>query len=373
MSGFFPPSARCPDPSCRPPVPSDRAGRLEVAGLSQGRKGKLYTTMLTLLTGALLFPLLSGCALSPRDPPPLELPMVVQDGVTLAAFDLSGAGRPEIEDLLDKLASLYDSRPVEARLDPVTHGVIPELRGRRLLREANVLAALSAPSGAALSPLFEEIVPDKTMAMFPEAPVYQANPARREVSFCINVAWGEENLPSLLDLLEEQRVEVTFFLQGSWIKKNPALARQLAASRHELANHTLTHPHLNQLSEAAIRQELQATEALLSSLGGRTVPYFAPPYGEFNPVVLKAASSLRLRTVLWTVDTVDWKRPGPEVIVRRVLDRLTGGAIILMHPTEQTGQAMGIMIPALRQHGYRIVHLSRLLSPYPLDPKEASP
>lgn len=331
--------------------------------------------LIILLSGLFLL-LVTSCSLllgeKDLQPKPQEVPTTVAKGVTLAGFPLGGSNRREVEELLGKLALLYDAPPVDARLDPVSQGVVPELKGRRLQREANLLAALHAREGARLTPFFEDVLPSKTLSAFPSAPIYQGNPARREASLCFNVAWGEENLPAILDLLEREGVKSTFFLQGSWIKKNPELAKRLA-SVHELGNHSLTHPHVTQLGEEALRREVQATQDLLRSLGGSNPPYFAPPYGEYNGTVLKIASAFGLRTILWTVDTVDWKRPGPDVIVRRVLDRLVPGAIILLHPTEQTGPALEKLIPAIRQRGFRLVPLSRLLSSELPGLEEASP
>src|SRR4029078_3024242 len=75
-------------------------------------------------------------------------------------------------------------------------------------------------------------------------------------------------VPAMLKTLREHNVKITFFLTGQWLKENPDLARQIVADRHEIANHTFTHPAMRHLSEAAISKDLADTEALLAETTG---------------------------------------------------------------------------------------------------------
>lgn len=65
---------------------------------------------------------------------------------------------------------------------------------------------------------------------------------------------------------------------------------------------------------------------------------------------------------MWTVDTIDWQRPEPEVIVERVVPKAENGAIVLMHPTKATVEALPKMIAGLKDKGYKLVTISQLLS-----------
>ncbi|MGB4290166.1 MAG: polysaccharide deacetylase, partial [Dethiobacteria bacterium] len=76
-----------------------------------------------------------------------------------------------------------------------------------------------------------------------------------------------------------------------------------------------------------------------------------------------------MRLLTWTLDTVDWQLPGEEAMARRILDNLSPGAIILMHPTEQSAGFLQLIMPELQSRGYRIVTVKELLSPAPSFPK----
>ncbi len=192
-------------------------------------------------------------------------------------------------------------------------------------------------------------------------PIYNGHPGKPQVALACNIFWGEEYLPAMLDTLDRAGVKATFFIGGSWAKRHPDLVRELAVRGHELGNHSYSHPHPNTLGIAQNQEQILRTEKLVEELTGVKTTLYAPPYGEFNTAVLAAAAGLGYKTILWSVDTVDWKRPPAETILNRVLGKVHNGAIILMHPTEPTAQALPELIFRLQGKGYTIKPVSDIL------------
>src|SRR5579863_5127789 len=54
-----------------------------------------------------------------------------------------------------------------------------------------------------------------------------------------------ESTPTLLDILEANRVRATFFMCGSNVRRFPEVAREVLKRGHEIGNHTDTHPRLD--------------------------------------------------------------------------------------------------------------------------------
>lgn len=192
-------------------------------------------------------------------------------------------------------------------------------------------------------------------------PIYQGNPQSKKVAFACNVFWGEEYVPDMLEIFQRENVHITFFLGGSWVKDHPQLVRSMAENGHELGNHSFTHPHPNALSKEQNKDQVVRTEELIFSIAQQKTALYAPPYGEFNQTVLQAANELGYKTIMWTVDTVDWKRPSAEVIKGRVLKKIQNGAIVLMHPTAPTLEALPGLILELKKQGYTIESVSTIL------------
>jgi probable sporulation protein (polysaccharide deacetylase family) len=191
--------------------------------------------------------------------------------------------------------------------------------------------------------------------------VYHGNLSEPKVAFACNVFWGEEYLPQMLDELDKHNIKITFFIGGSWAKRNPQILKILHERGHELGNHTYSHPHPSSLSLEQNKEQITQAENLISEITGVKTTLYAPPYGEFNNTVLLSASELGYTTIMWSIDTVDWKRPPEDVMINRVMKKLHNGAIILIHPTAPTANAMPELIARIKASGYSIVPVSIVL------------
>ena len=72
-------------------------------------------------------------------------------------------------------------------------------------------------------------------------------------------------------------------------------------------------------------------------------------------------------TVLWSVDSIDWQRPSPEVLKQRVLSKLHPGAFILMHPTESTAQSLETLIIKIKDKNLHVVTVSEAIDENRID------
>jgi probable sporulation protein (polysaccharide deacetylase family) len=196
----------------------------------------------------------------------------------------------------------------------------------------------------------------------PEAPITHGSASKKCVSITVNVDWGQEYLPDILEIFKQHHVQATFFITGRWAQENGPLVRKIAAEGQEIGNHGFSHSHVNDLSLDENMDEIRQTDDVLYQFTGRHAKFYAPPYGEYNDTVLAAASKSNLRTVLWSIDTVDWQNPTPQWIVSRIQNMSHNGAIILMHPTPVSVKALPDIITTLTGQGYEIVSLEKLLS-----------
>ncbi|MCK8823492.1 polysaccharide deacetylase family protein [Fuchsiella alkaliacetigena] len=193
-------------------------------------------------------------------------------------------------------------------------------------------------------------------------PYYQGPEDKEAMALTINVAWGQEYIPEMLDVLAAEDVKATFFFIGKWVEKYPELTQEIAEAGHEIGNHGYSHAHPNQLSKEELVSLIKDNEKLLKEVTGKETDLFAPPYGEYNDKVVQIVDELGYKTIMWTADTIDWQRPAPEIITKRVLTKADKGGIVLMHPTEPTVKALPTMIKRLKDEGYQLVTVSQLLA-----------
>lgn len=293
----------------------------------------------------------------------------VAAGVSMAGHDLSGFDRQALTAWLERQAHRWRREPVPARLDPVTKGVIPGLDGYELDLEATVAAVLTAPEGAAVEPVWRWFAPEVTLDDFPLAPLYQGNPQQPAVTFLVNVAWGNEELLQMLEILAAENVKATFFLVGRWVDANPDLARAILDHGHEVASHGYSDAiSIGSVSAAVAREDLRRAHEAIVQVGAEPPRFFSPHRGELSQTLLEVCHELGYRLVMWTVDTIDWQDPAPGVLLNRVLGKVRPGSLILMHPRRVTVRALPALIAELRARNLPPITLSELI-----DPRRQSP
>lgn len=193
-------------------------------------------------------------------------------------------------------------------------------------------------------------------------PIYQGKGDQKEIALTVNVDWGEEYIPKMLDVFETKGAKVTFFLSGKWVEKNPDVAKKIKEAGHEIGNHGYSHPHPDNLSIQENIEEIKKTEKVIKETLGVTTNLFAPPYGEKKEHVVQAASQIGYKTIYWSLDTIDWQNPKPATIVERIVPRAFNGAIVLMHPKEPTVLALPEIIHKLQEQEYKFVTISQIIN-----------
>ncbi|MER7127658.1 polysaccharide deacetylase family protein [Streptosporangium saharense] len=165
----------------------------------------------------------------------------------------------------------------------------------------------------------------------------------------------------LLDTLKKTDSKATFFLEGQYVKSRKAFAKRMAVEGHELGNHSYTHPHLRDLSEERIREELTRTQDIVKQATGKTPTLLRPPYGELDYRVQEIAKEMNLPIVLWNGGSRDWATKNEKAIYDEVLRNAKRDGVILMHDwVEQTVKVMPKLIAALQKQGYHVVSVSSL-------------
>ncbi|MFC4077881.1 polysaccharide deacetylase family protein [Salinithrix halophila] len=266
-----------------------------------------------------------------------------------------------LKERIEQGSKVRDKKPIDARMDRVWKA-IPGYNGLVVDREETYRLARKNGSEKPIHWVYSEVPPKVKLEDLGLSPIYRGNPEKPMASLMINVAWGTEYLPQMLAILDREKVSATFFLDGSWLAKHQDIARGLIKKGHEVGNHAYTHPMMSSLSRERIRGEISRTEKLIRQLGIRS-SFFAPPAGDFNQATLEEANRLGMKTVLWTVDTVDWRESStPEWMVSRVRQGVDNGILILMHPTGRTVQALPQIIRTIENEGIKLGTVSELLS-----------
>lgn len=163
----------------------------------------------------------------------------------------------------------------------------------------------------------------------------------------------------VLDVLAQYNVKATFCEIGKQAAANPAMVKRIVAAGHRLCDHTVDHPQpMHTLPHEKQTSEIDSgKDMIIKAAGaGTRIGWYRAPGGDFSADSKQIAAHDGMTSLGWSVDTVDWSRPGVPAILAAVQKELKPGGVILMHDgggdRSQTVEALKQLIPSLVSQGY---------------------
>ncbi|WP_195576712.1 polysaccharide deacetylase family sporulation protein PdaB [Paenibacillus sp. 1001270B_150601_E10] len=195
--------------------------------------------------------------------------------------------------------------------------------------------------------------------------IYSVPTEKKLIALTFDISWGETRTQPILDVLEQKGVKKsTFFLSSPWSKTHPDLVKKIMDAGYEIGSHGHKHVNYSSLSDDEIRKQISTAHQILSDLTGKEPNLIRMPNGDFDKRVLTIAEQLNYKVIQWDTDSLDWKNPGVDAIVNRVMKKAHPGDIVLLHASDsckQTHLALPVIIDQLRAQGYEFVTVSELL------------
>ena len=194
-------------------------------------------------------------------------------------------------------------------------------------------------------------------------PIYCVETDKKQVAISFDAAWGNDDTEQLISILKEYEVPATFFVVGSWVDKYPESVKQLSDAGHQVQNHSNTHPYMTQLSTEQMKNELESCNQKIEAITGACPTLFRPPYGDYDNAVIDAVADMKMYTIQWDVDSLDWKdNATPQNICERVTKKVKNGSIVLFHnDADHTPAALPNILKCLKDEGYEFVFISDLI------------
>ena len=162
-----------------------------------------------------------------------------------------------------------------------------------------------------------------------------------------------------LDLLKEQDIQATFFMQGINLQKTDLQENVKRAIKegHYVGAHSMTHNYKKLYNNGLFVSEMNETLSLIKDITGTNPKLVRPPYGsapglksqQIRNEIVKAG----IKIWDWTIDSNDWKLKDPNQIVENIKKQTTNDReVILMHEKQQTLQALPEIIAFYKEKGY---------------------
>ncbi|WP_226581664.1 polysaccharide deacetylase family protein [Halobacillus litoralis] len=167
-----------------------------------------------------------------------------------------------------------------------------------------------------------------------------------------------EYTDEILDLLDRHEARASFFMIGKRVSFYPDMAREVAASGHEIGGHTWNHPRLSRLGAHQVEEQITSTQRMIKLVTGKQTELIRLPFGE-APV---SSYNHSVEAVPWTVYSEKWSSQGPEKIAQDILSQVEDGSIVLLHELQNnTVETVKILLDKLSSKGYQFVAVSDLM------------
>ncbi len=229
------------------------------------------------------------------------------------------------------------------------------------------ISAAKTKASTALTPGKPETTGNLALAgLHPVARQFVNGPTDiKRVALTFDAGADDTAVPLLLKTLAEHHVHCTFFLTGAFCKKFPTQCKAIADAGMELGNHSFTHPHFTQRSDAQIKTEISTAEDEIVKVCGRSPrPLFRYPFGDNDKRVRALVASLGYQSIYWTVDSLDsvGKPKNADAVATRIIAKIKPGSITLMHVSRvESAKSLPRIFDYLDKQGIQVVPVSELL------------
>lgn len=140
-----------------------------------------------------------------------------------------------------------------------------------------------------------------------KVPIYCVDRSEKVVSLSFDAAWGNEDTPTLINILNKYKVHATFFVVAQWVDKYPESVKALSGAGNEVMNHSSTHPHMPKLSPEDMLKQITGCDKKIEKITGIRPILFRAPFGDYNNTLISTLQGSKHYCIQWDVETIDIK------------------------------------------------------------------
>lgn len=166
-----------------------------------------------------------------------------------------------------------------------------------------------------------------------------------------------ETTEIILQQLSKHKVKAMFFCVGDNIRKYPSLVKEMIGEGHTIGNHTYNHKILRTLTSEEKTHQIESLNKMMEDQFDYTVKFFRPPHGKFQITTDSLLKKLKLKNVMWSLLTYDYKN-NIEVVKFAVKNYLSNNSIVVLHDSmkskEIISDSINFIIEEAKRRNYTI-------------------
>ena len=155
----------------------------------------------------------------------------------------------------------------------------------------------------------------------------------------------EEVTEWVLDLLDRENIQATFFCVGHNVSKNPKIFQRILETGHQVGNHSFSHPNAWKTSTDDYLKDIEKAKKVIRS------GYFRPPYGKVSNKIVKAVKKMGMTTVMWSLLSYDFEDDlDTDKQLKNLFTKVEPGDIVVFHDSQKSFSNLKKMLPSFVKH-----------------------
>ena len=187
---------------------------------------------------------------------------------------------------------------------------------------------------------------------------YDYTNSKKSIAITFDDSPNNNKTNKILSYLEDNHFHATFFVVGNKAIYNKDLLISIKNSGNEIGSHSYDHKNMSKMTNEEFILDFNKVNDYYKSLFNEDLMYTRPPYGLIKDSQLSLVDTTY---IMWSLDTLDWKKRNSNYLVNYVLDNVKDGDIILFHDSyNSTVKAIEELLPLLYSKGYQVMSVSEL-------------
>lgn len=146
----------------------------------------------------------------------------------------------------------------------------------------------------------------------------------------------------ILDLLEKEKIQATFFCVGTNAKSHPELMSRMIEKGHAIGNHTMRHEKGTKVSKKKYLDSINEASNYIES------KLFRPPYGRL-PITYGQRIGRDYKIVMWSWLSYDYDASVPISEIVKEANRIKAGDVLVVHDNEKVKDRIKELLPQMIQ------------------------
>ena len=194
---------------------------------------------------------------------------------------------------------------------------------------------------------------------------YYIGADEKVIYLTFDAGYENGNVERIVDTLDRHNAKGTFFVLDNIIRRDTDLIMKMAEHGHTVANHSMHHKNMTNMSYEDIEKELVGLASEFKAQTGKNMSkFFRPPEGKVSRAMMSNLCEMGYKTIFWSFAYADWdnnKQPSEEYAIKLILENTHNGEIILLHPTSKTNaDILDRLLCEWEKMGYRFGTLDEL-------------